>query len=82
MSNKENKTKKLVQKVNYAYVHKLSASVALLAFFVIMASGLMADASIISIVVKSFLVIIAVGLITRVVVSMLASYEEINSGKA
>ena len=73
---------KLVKKVNFAYIHRLSSAVALLGFFVTVAAGLMAETRVITTVWRSFLVILAVGIITKVVIRILASYEEINSGKA
>ena len=73
---------KVTKKVSFAYVHKLAAAVSLLAFFVIIAAGIKAQSSVNTMVLRSSIVIIAVGLVARIIVRILASYEEINSGKA
>jgi len=73
---------KLTRKVSFAYVHKLAAAVSLLAFFVIIAAGIKAQSSVHTMVLRSCVVIIAVGLVARIVVRVLGSYEEINSGKS
>ena len=73
---------KVTKKVSSAYVHKLAAAVSLLAFFVIIAAGIKAQSSVNTMVLRSSIVIIAVGLVARIIVRILASYEEINSGKA
>jgi len=73
--------KKHVRKVSYAYIHKLAAGVSLLALVVVMLAGIMAEASVVSISLRSVLVIIVISILSRVVIQILASYEEINSGK-
>jgi hypothetical protein len=42
----------------------------------------MSQVPIITIVYRSVLVVIAVGVISRIVIQLIASYEEMNSGKA
>ena len=68
-------------RISYVGVHKLAAGVALICFSVILAAGIQAGVSIITITYRALLAILAVGLISRVVVSILATYEEIHSGK-
>lgn len=74
--------KKLVRKVSFAYVHKLTAAVSLLALVVIIAAGVMGEAKTITIAYRSCLAILVIGLVSRVVLKILSTYEEINSGKA
>ncbi len=70
-----------VKKVSFVYVHKVAAAVSLLAFGVIVAAGMMAEARFITIAFRAFLVFLVVAVISRVIVSILTSYEEMNSGK-
>lgn len=69
------------KKVSFLYVHKIAAAVSLLAFGVIVAAGMMAEARFITIAFRAFLVFLVVAVLSRVVVSILASYEEMNSGQ-
>lgn len=78
----EKKSTKLVKKANYAFIHKLAAGVSLLAFLVVVIAGLQARASVGTIAIRATVAIIVVALISRVLVRILASYEEMNSGKA
>lgn len=71
-----------VKKTSYAYIHKGAAAVSLLAFGVIVAAGVMAEARFITIAFRAFVVFLAIAALSRIIVSILASYEEINSGKA
>lgn len=74
-------TKKNIRKVSYASLHKLSAGVSLLAFFVIVGAGISAGASVISMTMRAFIVIVTIGLVTKIVTKVLANYEEIQSGQ-
>ncbi len=67
---------------SYAFIHKLSAGAALLAFVVIVLAGVMAQSSITMMVLRAVVVIAVVSLVKRVIIRILASYEEMNSGKA
>ena len=71
---------------SFAYVHKFSAGVSVLAFFVIMMAGWRVDAALSSkidlILFRVFVVLVVINLITRVVVRILKTYEEMNSGEA
>ena len=71
-----------VRRVTYTALHKLAVGVSLLSFCVILAAGLMAGARIITITYRACIVTLIVSLVSRVVVSILATYEEMNSGKA
>ncbi len=73
--------KKVTKRLQFALIQKIKASVSLLAFFVILASGLKGGASLSSILLRSTLVVIVVVLITRVVIQLLVTYEEMNSGQ-
>lgn len=76
------KDKKRVAKIKYTFIHKLAAGISLLAFIVIVAAGVRAQAGVVSITLRAFLVILAIGLISRIVIGILATSEEMNSGKA
>jgi hypothetical protein len=74
--------KKIIKKVSYAYLQKLAAAVCLLAFVVMLAAGLLAGVSVITITYRACIVMVAVKVIARILVSVLTNYEEIDSGKA
>ena len=74
--------KKLVKKVSFAYIHKLTAAVSLLALVVIIGAGIMGEARTITIAYRSCGAIIVIGIISRIVLKILCTYEEMNSGKA
>jgi hypothetical protein len=63
-------------------VQKLSAGVSLLSFGVIAVGGLGAGVPAATIAFRACLVVVAIFVISRIVVSILASSEEMNSGKA
>lgn len=73
---------KLKRKVSFAYVHKLTAAVSLLALVVIIAAGIMGEAKTITIAYRACAAIIVIGVISRMVLKILCTYEEMNSGKA
>jgi len=72
----------VTKKVRYGLFHRFAAAVALIGFGVTLVSGLMSQVPIMTIVYRSVLVVIAVGVIGRIVIQLIASYEEMNSGKA
>lgn len=76
------KAKKLTRKVSYASLQKLIAGVSLLCFLVILIAGLQADVRMITIAVRAMIVMLVIKVIARVVISVLATYEEMNSGEA
>lgn len=76
----ENNQKKVVKRSRYISVHKFAAGVALLCFAVILSAGLMAEAGVISIAYRSFVVMLLIAVLSRIVVSILASYEEMDGG--
>ncbi len=73
---------KRVVRYSLVVVHKLAAGVALLAFCVVLGAGLMAEARIVTITYRAFVVMLVIGIVSRVVTRVLTSYEEINGGKA
>lgn len=77
---KEKAAKKLTRKVTYAGLHRLAAAVSLLAFFVILGAGIMAGASVVTMSIRAFIVIVTVGVVTKLITRILANYEEIQSG--
>lgn len=77
----ESRTKKLVRKVDFTGVHKLKAGVCLITFFVVLASGLKAQVSIMTILMRATLAVMFIVLVSRIVIQMLATYEEIHGGK-
>jgi hypothetical protein len=74
--------KRLVKKVDFTYLHRLFAAVALIGFAVVCAAGLLAEVNMITIILRATVVMVAVKLISWVVIKVLASYEEMNSGQA
>ncbi|MDC0358796.1 hypothetical protein OAO01_08275 [Oligoflexia bacterium] len=72
---------RVVKKMNLEFIHRLKASVSLLAFAVILASGVMAKASMISILTRATVAIIVVAIVTRIIVQVLVTYEEMDGGK-
>jgi len=79
-ANSNQSNKKLVRKVRYAGLHKLFAGVSLLAFVVVIIAGVMADVPFIVITFRACVVMIVIGLASRIVVQVLANYEEMNRG--
>jgi|GEM_PF-4818458 len=79
MAGKKKKQKKGSQK--YAVFHKLKALICLIAFFVVLVAGLGAQVSLTTIVFRAFLVILAVLVISRVVLQIIVTSEEMNSGE-
>lgn len=76
------KPKKLSKKVNFASIHRFAAAVSLLAFLVIVIGGIMTETRFITITFRSIGVVLIIGIVTRIITRILASYEEMNSGKA
>lgn len=75
------KTKRVVKKVNFGFIHRLKAAVSLLVLTVVVIGGFMAKASMIAILIRATVAILAVVAITRVVVQVLVTYEEMDGGK-
>ncbi len=74
--------KKLVKRVSYAHIQKLTAAVSLLAFVVVIVAGVMAQVRVTTMIYRALIVIVIVGIISRVIIKILATYEEMNSGQA
>lgn len=66
----------------FAVVHRLAAAVSLVGFMVTILAGVMSEARVMTIVYRSVGVIFLIGVVSRIVIRVLASYEEMNSGKA
>ena len=64
----------------YVFLHKLAAGISLLSLFVIVAAGVMSQASVYSMAFRSLGVIMVVSVIHRILVQILSTYEEMNSG--
>lgn len=69
------------RKVSYVPLQKLFAGVSLLAFMVVVIVGLIAQVGVVTIAFRSMIVILVVTIVSRVVVRILSTYEEINSGQ-
>lgn len=82
MAAKGNAGTKLKKRVSFVFLQKLFAAVSLVAFFVIAAAGIMANVGVLTIAFRALLVIIVIGLIGRLVVQVLATYEEMISGQS
>ncbi len=75
-------SKNVKKKVSFAYVHKLAAAVSLVALIVITAAGIIGEARITTISYRACGAIFVIGIISRIVLKILCTYEEMNSGKA
>ena len=73
---------KRVIKKPFAHIHKLAAIVSMVGFLVTILGGVMSGARIMTIVFRSLAVILVVGVVSRVIIRILSTYEELNSGKA
>ena len=73
--------KKRIKRVSYVHLQKLFAAVSLLALFVVAATGVMANVGVVTIAIRALMVMIVIGVIGRLVVQILATYEEMNSGQ-
>ena len=74
--------KKLVKKVRYPNLHKTIAAISLIMFIVSIIGGLRAEVRITTITVRAVVVMLVVALISRIIMRVVASYEEMNGGKA
>lgn len=74
-------TKKVIKKVSFVFMQKLTAAVSLLALVVITTAGIMGGSRIITITYRAALVIVVVGFLARIIIKILETYEEMNSGK-
>lgn len=81
MSSSSDPKSRLVRVVDFTYLHRLFAGVALIGFFVVCIAGLLADVNVITILIRASQVMVAVKLISWMVIKVLASYEEMNSGQ-
>ncbi len=72
---------KVSKTVKFPHVHKMLAGISLLVFTVTMIAGMRADARFVTITVRALVAMIIVAIIGRVVVKLIASYEEIHGGE-
>lgn len=73
-------TKVIKKKIpSFLILHKLFAGVALLTFVVIIVAGLRTGLQLSTIAVRSTLAMIVIGVISRVVIRILVTFEEMNS---
>ncbi len=82
MASTPSENEKLIKRVNFAYLHRLFAGVALIGFFVVCLAGVLNSVSVITIMLNSTGVMLVVKVVSWVVIKILASYEEMNSGQA
>ena len=75
------KARKIIKKVSFVFMQKLAASVSLLSLLVITAAGIMGGSRIITITYRAALVVVVIGILTRILIKILENYEEMNSGK-
>jgi hypothetical protein len=74
--------KKITKKIRFTYLHKIGAAVCLLSLAVMVASGILAGVPILTVAFRACIAMIVVKVIFRILVSIFATYEEMNSGKA
>jgi len=67
-------------KERFAAVHKLAAGIWLLAFFVIVITGFESGARVSTMLMKAVIVTVAISVVSRIVVSIFATSEEMNGG--
>lgn len=72
---------KLIKVVDFTYLHRLFAAVALIGFFVVCLAGMLAEVNVITMMLRATLVMVVIKFISWVVIRVLASYEEMNSGQ-
>ena len=73
--------KKIIKKVSFVYLQKLTTAVALMAFLVAVAAGIQGGAGLMMILWRALCVMVVIGVISRIIIRILESYEEMNSGK-
>lgn len=72
---------KAIKRVSFVHLQKLTAGVSLIAFLVVIAAGIMGGARTITITYRACGVLLLIALVSRIIIRVLASYEEMNSGK-
>ena len=73
---------KLTKTVRYPMIHRFLAGLSLLTFVVIIIAGVAAQARFLTITVRAAIAFLVISLISRVVLRVIASYEEMNGGEA
>ena len=67
---------------SYVFLHKLFAGVALLSFVLIIVAGLRTGLQTSTIAYRSALAMIVIGVVSRVVIRLLITFEEMNSDES
>lgn len=70
--------KRIIRRADLGWLHKFKAGLALLCFLVMTISGLMNGVSVVTIGIRSFIVILVIIGICRVLVSIFKTYEELH----
>lgn len=73
--------RKPIKRVSFVFMQKLAVGVSLLSFVVIVAAGIMGGSRLVTITFRAAVAMWVVGVITRIIIKILESYEEMNSGK-
>ena len=74
--------KKLIKTIKFPMVHKFLCSLSLICFVVVIIGGLSAQARFLTITFKAMVVMVCIALISRIVMRVISTYEEMNSGEA
>ena len=74
--------KRIVKKLNFLSLQKLGAAVCLLSLVVMLAAGILAEVPVVTVAFRACIAMVVVKVIFRILVSIFAAYEEIDSGKA
>ena len=74
--------KRLVRRVSFVALQKLAAAVCLLTLVVMLTSGILAGVPVVIITARACVALVVVKVVTRILVSILSSYEEIDRGEA
>lgn len=73
---------RLTKRVDFSYLHRLFAGVSLIGFFVVCLAGVLNEVNMITMMLRATAVMVVVKVVSWVVIRILASYEEMNSGQA
>jgi len=66
---------------SYSFLHKLFAGVSLLVFIIIIVAGVRAEVEVTTIAYRAALVMVVIGVLSRIILKVLITYEEMNSGE-
>jgi len=74
--------RRIIKRVSFVFLQKLAAAVCLLTLVVMLTAGILAGVPVFTIAFRACIAMLVVKVITRVLVGVLSSYEEIDSGEA